>query len=268
MGLIFDPNSSKLYQSWCLSGQGRAMEKMVERAVEILLRPQPGERILDVGCGLGNHLLLFDRLGLHSVGVDASPYVLNRARERLGKNADLRPGCAEDLPFEDNEFDLAVLINTLEFLDDPLKALKEAGRVARRGVFMGVMNSLSWHCWCTRLQGLFRESLFDHMRFYNLWELKALAQEAFGSVPVSWICVRNPPPFSGWTPAGDSWSLEHWPFGAFLGLFANMRYWVRTDQHPLRLRLEGARGPAVRGVTMQHLPGGSGNYRDERSLSL
>ena len=65
------------------------------------------------------------------------------------------------------------IINTLEFLDDPLKALREAGRVAKRKIFIGVMNSLSWDCVYNKLQGLFLETLSRRIRYYHIWELKS-----------------------------------------------------------------------------------------------
>ena len=49
----------------------------------------------------------------------------------LGNRAGLFPGRAEDLPFEDNEFDIVTLITCLEFVENPEEALAEALRVAK-----------------------------------------------------------------------------------------------------------------------------------------
>ena len=226
MGLILDHRTAELYRSWCKSTQGRAMDRFVEESIRGLLDPQPGERVLDIGCGEGNHLLFFSKLGLNISGIDASPYAMERARNRLGHRCTLQEARAEDLPFSDNEFDLAVLINTLEFLDDPLGALSEAGRVAKRGVFIGVMNSFSWFCLGRRLQGLFRKSLFSDTRFFNLWKLKAYALQAFGDAPMTWSCVQVCPAFLGGAPRflEDSGKLRHWPFGLCLGVAVTTRY--------------------------------------------
>ncbi|MDY7037044.1 MAG: class I SAM-dependent methyltransferase, partial [Thermodesulfobacteriota bacterium] len=195
MGLIFDINSARLYDSWRRSPQGKVMDKLVEESILTILDPKPGERVLDIGCGQGNHLIFFNRLRLDIHGLDASPYMINRARQRLGNRCSLKTGMAEDLPFDDNEFDLAILINTLEFLDDPLPALREAGRVAKNRVFIGVMNSLSWHCLHRKIQCIFRKSLFHSIRFYNLWEIKSYVQMAFGNVPIAWSCSQLWPSF-------------------------------------------------------------------------
>ncbi len=270
MGLIFDIHVARLYESWCRSPQGRAMERSAEKLILTLLDPQPGERVLDIGCGTGNHLLFFHKLGLDITGIDASPYMIHVARERLGSGGTLNRGMAEDLPYDDDEFDLAVLINTLEFLNDPLHALREAGRVAKRRVFIGVMNSLSWHCLRTKMQALFRDSLFDHVRFYNLWELKSYVQMAYGQVPMEWSCTQTPPfsigrigPFKS-----DLWNLRHCPFGSFLGLSAQILYWVRTDKLPLKIRMKKARESIAGGLTMANVHPVKGSRGDERGLFI
>jgi SAM-dependent methyltransferase len=263
MGLIFDAKAARLYEAWYQSPQGRAMERLVKESVSPLLELQAGERILDIGCGEGNHLQFFSGLGFDTCGLDASPYMIRRARERLGHRCTLELGNAEDLPFEDNEFDLALLINTLEFLDHPAEALMEAGRVARRSVFIGVTNSLSWYCLSTKLRSLFRKSLFTYATPYNLWELKSYVHSALGEVPIKWRCAQVKAPvlekIGGFL--SEQWYLESCPFGSFLGLCATMNYRVRTVQTPLKARLEQAGHPVVRGVTM-------GELRNERSLSL
>lgn len=263
MGLIFDARAARLYEAWYQSLQGRAMERLVKESVSTLLELQAGERILDIGCGEGNHLQFFSRLGFDACGLDASPYMVRRARERLGHRCTLQVGDAEDLPFEDNEFDVALLINTLEFLDRPAEALMEAGRVARRCVFVGVTNSLSWYCLCTKLRSLFTKTLFTYATPYNLWELKSYVHSTLGDVPIKWRCAQVKAPVLEKIGGllSEQWYLESCPFGSFLGLCATMNYRVRTMQTPLKARLEQVGRPVVGGVTM-------GELKNERSLSL
>lgn len=270
MGYIFDINSARLYESWHNSPHGSTMYRLIEESILTLLDLQPGERILDIGCGAGNHLLLFSKLGLDISGIDASPYMVSRARERLGSRCTLKTGMAEDLPFDDNEFDIAVMIHTLEFLDDPLQALREAGRVARAGVFIGVMNSLSWYYLISKFQGFFCESLFTHGRFYNLWELKSHVEMAFGNVPIAWRSAQIWPRFvfkiSGILPG--SWNLKYCPLGSFLAMAAKIVYKVKTDNLPLKINLKKTRHSVVNGVTMENLNCEDGIRGDERSLFI
>jgi len=270
MGLIFDINAARFYESWYHSPQGRAMRRSAEKLILALLNPRPGERVLDIGCGGGYHLEFMNRLGLDVTGIDASPYMINMAGERLGNRCSLNRGMAEDLPYEDNEFDLVVLINTLEFLDDPLEALREAGRVAGRQVFIGVMNSLAWHCLRTKSLNLFRDSLFDQVKFFNVWELKSYIQLAYGPVPVEWRCTQAWPSFMEKTGIckNDLWNLGHWPFGSFLGASVRIVYSVKTDNVPLKIGVK-KKGQAIAGeLSMEKVDCTQERQRDERSLSI
>jgi ubiquinone/menaquinone biosynthesis C-methylase UbiE len=242
MTLIFDRNSARFYESWRRSSQNRTIERSMESLLLSVLDPMPGERLLDIGCGDGNHLLMFNKLGLDVTGVDASLDMVEEARSRLGHRSAVKVGMAEDLPFDDNEFDLAVLIHTLEFLDNPLPALREAGRVARRKVFIGVLNSLSWNGVLKRFQGYFGDPLFGQATFYNLWQIKSLLQLAYGNIPISWESIRIVPSFlEDALPLGkDITGGRHSPFGFFLGLAATMIYRVHTDNLPLKVRLKTA----------------------------
>ncbi len=83
---------------------------------------------------------MFLNMGLDVTGLDASPHMLEFARKRLGVRAELRRGVAEDLPFDDNTFNVATLMTTLEFVEDSQKAIEEACRVTKDRIFLGVLN--------------------------------------------------------------------------------------------------------------------------------
>ena len=270
MGHIFDITSAKLFQSWYKSSHGEAMDAVINGSILALLNPQRGERVLDIGCGEGNHLLYLGSLGLDINGIDASPYMISRARERLGDRCTLKTGMAEDLPFDDNEFDLAVFINTLEFLDDPLQALREAGRVAKRKVFIAAMNSLSWNYLRRKSAGLFYKSIFKHVRFYNIWELKTYVQNAYGDVPIAWRCAPGRSSVLGRMDKLliERWNIQHCPVGSFLGLSATILYRQMTEQHPLKVSLKKAGQTIARGVTMKNVNPVKRNHGDEGSLSV
>ena len=270
MGLIFDKNTARIYESWYHSAQGRAIERSIEQLILALLDPRQGERVLDIGCGTGNHLLIFSRLGLDVSGIDASSHMIAKARERLGRRCNLRTQMAEDLPFDDNEFDFAVFINTLEFLDDPLQALREAGRVANRKVFIGVINSLSLNGLLRSFQGYFGNPLFGRARFYNLLQLKTFLHKAYGRVPVSWGCTKTRPSFiEEFTPFGRRLRTRmHYPFGSFLGISATMSYRFKTDNLPLKIKLKKASQSLIGASTIEDLNRCKGAHGDERGLSL
>jgi SAM-dependent methyltransferase len=93
---------------------------------------QPGDRVLDVGCGTGVFLEAVTKLGARPHGLDASRALLRVARARVPQ-AELRVGDAESLPFEDDSFDAVTGFNSFFFADDMVAALREAGRVAKPG---------------------------------------------------------------------------------------------------------------------------------------
>ena len=270
MGLIFDENSLGFYDAWRRSAQGRAIEGSLEKLFQSLVEPRPGQRVLDVGCGTGNHLLILNRLGLNISGTDASHAMVQKARKRLGHRSTLKQAMAEDLPFEDNEFDLVSLINALEFMDNPLQALREAGRVAGSKVFVGVLNSLSWNGILNRFHGYFNDPLFGQATFYNLWQIKSLMQLAYGPVPISWGCIKVVPGFvEDSRPSNKAfWNWKHSPFGFFLGLSATMVYTVRTENLPLKAKFKTASQALISARVRKEMDHARGVQKSERGLSV
>ena len=104
---------------------------------------EPGQRVLDVGCGVGAFLELVAGRGAIPSGIDASETLIGLARERL-PGADLRVGDMEALPHADADFDLVTGFNAFFFANDMVAALREAGRVARPGA-PGVMQGWGAH---------------------------------------------------------------------------------------------------------------------------
>ena len=78
-----------------------------------LFLPKPGMAILDVGCGTGAYLELYQRYECALYGLDASPSMLNQARQRLKDSARLHCGDASAMPFEDKAFDLVIAMLAL-----------------------------------------------------------------------------------------------------------------------------------------------------------
>lgn len=103
----------------------------------------PGLRWLDVGCGTGALLeAVIDRARPSSVwGVDTSEEFIAAAGLHLGGKASVRVADGEDLPFDDEDFDVVVSGLTLNFIPDPLAAVTEWRRVTRQG---GVVSAYVW----------------------------------------------------------------------------------------------------------------------------
>jgi SAM-dependent methyltransferase len=98
---------------------------------------QPGERVLDLGCGTGNAALLAARHTDQVTGVDPAARLLDVARARAAseqKKVTFLPGEAASLPVGDASTDVIVSVFAVIFAPDPGAAAKEMSRVlAPRG---------------------------------------------------------------------------------------------------------------------------------------
>ena len=103
---------------------------------------QAGQRALDVGCGPGALTAeLVKRLGGSAVAaVDPSAPFVAAARARH-PDVDVQQASAEDLPFADQVFDVALAQLVVHFMADPVAGLAEMARVARRD---GVVAACVW----------------------------------------------------------------------------------------------------------------------------
>jgi len=95
--------------------------------------PRDGGRVLDVATGTGLVAKALVDRGFRVTGVDQSPGMLRRARERFGGRIDLVEASAEALPFADASFDHLTFTYLLRYVDDPGATLGELARVVRPG---------------------------------------------------------------------------------------------------------------------------------------
>jgi SAM-dependent methyltransferase len=100
----------------------------------------PGDAVLDIGCGAGVDSLVAGRLvgpGGRVAGIDVTPAIIERARAylaRLGFNhVTFQVGDAEALPFLDHDFDAVISNGVFNLTLDKKKALHEAHRVIKPG---------------------------------------------------------------------------------------------------------------------------------------
>jgi SAM-dependent methyltransferase len=102
----------------------------------------PGQRAIDVGSGPGALTTeLVRRLGPEAVAAaDPSEPFVDAARERH-PGVDVRLAPAEDLPFDDDQFDAALAQLVVHFMADPVAGLTEMARVTRPG---GVVAACVW----------------------------------------------------------------------------------------------------------------------------
>jgi SAM-dependent methyltransferase len=97
---------------------------------------QRGRRVLEVGVGAGTDHLQFARAGAICHGVDLTQAAIDLTSRRLelnGLSSDLRRVDAEELPFDDDEFDLVYSWGVIHHSDKPERIVAEIHRVLRPG---------------------------------------------------------------------------------------------------------------------------------------
>jgi len=236
MGVVFDLNDARAYEQWLKSPGNRFVVECEQKLLLDLLKPIPGKTVLDIGCGAGASLEPLIEAGLRATGIDPSPCMLDMAAKNLGKRVDLHRGVAEDLPFDDNSFNYASLITTLEFVENPQKALEEACRVAKDRILIGVLNRYAVRGIQQRIKGIFTRTLFNRARFFSIWELKQMLHSLLGDVPATWRTVGHLPAVSGrFAHKFERFSLiQRCPFGMFIGMVVTLI--PRFTTQPLTLR--------------------------------
>ena len=229
--MSFDVNVATEYDQWYQRPEGQYTDALEKKLFLRLVQPQRGQSLLEVGCGTGHNLEFFSELGLNVTGIDSSEPMLQMAAKKLGPNARLLLGEANRLAFGNNSFDIVALITVLEFLPDPAGALKEAVRVSREKVYIGVLNKASILGITRRVKGRFRKSIYNRARFYTIWEIERMSRRVLGNVSLKWESVLFFP--LGWHQychrVDRFLSFQRNPFGAFLGICATKFH--RTSTH-------------------------------------
>jgi SAM-dependent methyltransferase len=107
--------------------------------LEQALRPKPGKRILDIGCGVGTAEVSLARLQMSQLQLFALDHLTDRVREArdrvrgINARAGFAVADAAHLPFVDGAFDCTFCVAVLQHLRDVPMALAEFARVTRPG---------------------------------------------------------------------------------------------------------------------------------------
>jgi len=95
-----------------------------------------GRDLLEIGCGLGTDLLQFARGGARVTAVDLAPSSVELVKKLFhlhGLTVDARVADAENLPFDDNEFDFVYSFGVLHHTPNTQRAIDEVYRVLKPG---------------------------------------------------------------------------------------------------------------------------------------
>ena len=244
MGYVFDFKDAQAFDQWHQEPQNQAIIDLQSRLMLDMLAPCEGQSVLDIGCGSGMSLEPFTGMGLQLTGVDPSPYMLDFASAKLRHRVDLHRSYAEDLPFDDNSFNHAILNTTLEFVDDPQKALEEASRVAKDKLFLGILNRYAFKGIERRVKGIFNHSIYNRARFFSVWEIKHFMKDILGDAPMAWRTVCQLPSPTGKIASRIERSglVQRCPFGAYAGMIITLVPRYRATPLELKYNCEEPTG--------------------------
>jgi ubiquinone/menaquinone biosynthesis C-methylase UbiE len=140
-------------------------DKAIRKASVELAQINPGDKVLDVGCGTGDLTLEAKKLAgstgeVH--GTDASPNMIGQARQktaRTGIDVTFQVGLVEDIDFPENQFDVVLSSLMMHHLPDGLKqeGLAEIYRVLKPGGRLLIVDMQS------TIGGTFAQRLTDFM---------------------------------------------------------------------------------------------------------
>lgn len=146
-------------QHWWHISKRRGVENYIQDYLK-----KKDAKILDVGCGTGKNLEQLKKFG-QIYGLDSSSEAIKFCKKRGLKN--IRLGKADDMPFQQNSFDLITLLDVLEHTDDN-KTLREAYRVLKKdGLLMLTVPALPW-LWSEW------DKILHHKRRYNKYGIISL----------------------------------------------------------------------------------------------
>jgi len=166
------------------------------RNIVSIVRDLPISSVVDVGCGTGTVLAHLSRLRLGQAyyALDIS----NRAISFVNSRGDItglvasRTFDGAHLPYNDQQFDLAVLSHVIEHLIDPIPLLREAARVARYlAVEVPLEDNLYTHLKVRLLRSRYREEL-GHVQWFNRHNFRSLLECSCGLEVVSMNVVYLP----------------------------------------------------------------------------
>ncbi|MDP1924559.1 MAG: class I SAM-dependent methyltransferase [Thiobacillus sp.] len=201
------------YEAWYATSRGRWIGETEYALAARLLAAQPGDSLLDVGCGTGWFTRRAAADNLQVTGLDPHSAWLDYARAHSKPELNWVEGDARDLPFADASFDHVLSIAALCFIDDARQAVAECVRVARRRFAIG---------WLNRDSLLYRQKgrhggsgAYRGARWHGADEVRAL----FAGLPVRKLRLRSAiflPSANGWARRLETLVPSALPWGGLL----------------------------------------------------
>ncbi|WP_310448030.1 class I SAM-dependent methyltransferase [Thiobacillus sp.] len=173
------------YDAWYATPRGRRIGEAEYALAARQLDAQPGDSLLDVGCGTGWFSRRAAADGLVVTGLDPNPAWLDFARANSSHALSWVEGDARALPYADGSFDHVLSIAALCFIDDERRAVAECVRVARQRFAIGWLNRSSLLYWQKGRHG--GSGAYRGARWHDAREIRSV----FAGLPVKNLRLRS-----------------------------------------------------------------------------
>ena len=191
-----------------------------------------GQRVLDVGCGVGNDLARFARGGAEVVGIDLAETSIDLARRNFrqrGLAGDFQVMNGEQMDLPDDAFDLVYCHTVLHFTPRPSRMVREIHRVLRPGG-QAILMTVNRRSWLNLLHKIMKVEI-DHLDAPTFHQFSAGEFRELLSPFESIDIVAERFPVRTKVHGGLKAKLYN---GMFVDLFnALPRRWVRRSGHHL-----------------------------------
>jgi SAM-dependent methyltransferase len=177
------PNQEKIWDHFqnegvdSFSGSEGRLEFLAQRLL-------PGTRVLNIGIGNGALETMALAKGVDIWSLDPSERAVERLRQRLGLGEKFQCGYSQEMPFPENDFDVVVMSEVLEHLEDKVlyATLDEVCRVLRPGgKFIGTVpareNLADLHIICPQCGIQFHR--WGHVRSFSVETLSKILARRF-----------------------------------------------------------------------------------------
>ena len=214
-----DEQLAKRYENYYETKYKRTDLLEKELLTELFAKLPISKTVLEIGCGTGHFTnWMQSKLKLQAIGLDSSKPMITEAKHTASQTV-LIQGHGEKLPLITKAVDIAAFITSLEFMTKPTEALKEAARVAKAGLILGLINKASPDALRKTFKAKIQQnSIYSQAKFYSISDIKKLLENALkeGYEIVYWKTTVFSKLLSKIEPSGL-------PFGAFLGVAIKLK---------------------------------------------
>jgi ubiquinone/menaquinone biosynthesis C-methylase UbiE len=153
--------------------------RYMQKRLIALLPLKEGLCFLDIGCGTGwavRHVATLVNQHGEFYGIDISSHMIEKAKDHSHdyRSAYFYEANAEELPFEDNLFDLIICTNSFHHYLHPTQALREISRVLNPGGRIYILDVTADGFITQTLDKVVKKREPEHVKFYSTQDYRLL----------------------------------------------------------------------------------------------